>query len=58
MMIGLAVPLMIGVFLMMYILENSYVDQYRMKKELELSSKSDKLTTVYNRYIMNDIVDE
>ena len=58
MMIGLAVPLMIGVFLMMYILENSYVDQYLMKKELELSSKSDKLTTVYNRYIMNEIVDE
>ena len=57
-MIGLAVPLMIGVCLMMYILESSYADHYQMKKQLELSSKSDKLTGAYNRYILNDIVDE
>ncbi len=56
-MLGLAIPLIFGVFAMMFILESSYADHYLTKKQIELSSKSDKLTGVYNRYILNEIVD-
>lgn len=57
-MIALALPLYIGVCLMLWILENSYADQYLIKKQLEISTVSDELTGTYNRYILNDITDK
>ena len=55
-MLALAIPLYIGVVIMLWILENSYADQYLIKKELEKSSVSDELTGVNNRYIVNEII--
>ena len=57
-MISLALPLYVGVVIMLYILESSYADQYLIKKQLEISSISDELTGAYNRYIFSEIVDE
>ena len=56
-MLALAIPLYIGVVIMLWILENSYADQYLVKKQLEISSVSDELTGVNNRYIINEIID-
>ena len=56
-MLALAIPLYIGVVIMLWILENSYADQYLVKKQLEISSVSDELTGVNNRYIINKIID-
>ncbi len=57
-MISLALPLYIGVCVMQYILESSYADQYLIKKQLEISSISDELTGTYNRYILNELIEE
>lgn len=56
-MIALALPLYIGVILMLFIQENSYADQYLIKKQLEISYVTDELTGVYNRHKFNEIVD-
>ena len=57
-MITLALPLYIGVIIMLYILESSYADQYLIKKQLEISSISDELTGTYNRYKIDELVDK
>ena len=57
-MISLALPLYVGVVIMLFILENSYADQYLIKKQLEISSISDELTGAYNRYKLNELVNE
>ena len=57
-MITLALPLYIGVVLMLYILENSYADQYLIKKKLEYSSISDELTGAFNRHKLDELVDK
>ncbi len=56
-MISLALPLYIGVVIMLLILENSYGDHYLVKKELEKSSVSDELTGAYNRYKLSELLD-
>ncbi len=57
-MITLALPLYIGVCLMLWILEHAYADQYLIKKSLKLSSISDELTGTYNRYKIAEITDK
>ncbi|MBR1623963.1 MAG: GGDEF domain-containing protein [Pseudobutyrivibrio sp.] len=57
-MISLALPLYVGVVIMLFILENSYADQYLIKKQLEISSISDELTGAFNRYKLNELVNE
>jgi len=54
--ISLALPVYFGVLVMMFILENSYIDQYLIKRKLEINSVSDELTNVYNRYKLKDII--
>ena len=54
--ISLALPVYFGVLVMLFILENSYTDQYLIKRKLEINSVSDELTNVYNRYKLKDIV--
>ena len=56
-MISLAVPVWIGASILMIILENSYVDQYLIRKQLEKSSTTDNLTEAYNRNKFEEIVD-
>lgn len=56
MMITLSIPLIIGVTLMLVIIENTYADAYLIRKQLENNSVSDKLTGIYNRYVLNDII--
>ncbi|SDB11705.1 diguanylate cyclase (GGDEF) domain-containing protein [Pseudobutyrivibrio sp. YE44] len=55
MMITLAFPLVLGVFVMLTIIENTYADAYLTKQQLETNSVSDRLTGIYNRFIMNEI---
>ncbi len=57
-MISLALPVYFGVSVMLYILESSYADQYLVKKELEKSMVTDNLTGVYNRYKLNELIEE
>ncbi len=57
-MISLALPVFIGVCIMLFILESSYADQYLIKKQLEISSVSDELTGTYNRYIFDKITEK
>ena len=57
-MISLALPVYVGVCIMLLILESSYADQYLIKKKLEISSVSDELTGAYNRYKLNEITDQ
>ncbi len=57
MMIALAIPVYIGVVVMLFIMEMSYVDQYLIKKELEICSVRDQLTGVFNRYKLQEYVD-
>ena len=56
MMISLAIPVYVGVCLLQMILENTYADHYLIKKSLEINSVTDELTGVYNRFIINEIV--
>ncbi|MCR4693920.1 MAG: GGDEF domain-containing protein [Pseudobutyrivibrio sp.] len=56
-MLALAVPVFLGVILLLFILENSYVDHYQTRKELDKSLVSDKLTGMYNRYKIDEIID-
>ncbi len=56
-MISLAVPVWIGASILMFILENSYADQYLIRKQLEKSSTTDNLTEAYNRNKFEEIVD-
>ena len=56
-MISLAVPVWIGASILMIILENSYADQYLIRKQLEKSSTTDNLTEAYNRNKFEEIVD-
>ncbi|WP_196810146.1 GGDEF domain-containing protein [Butyrivibrio sp. WCD3002] len=58
MMISLAVPVFIGIIIIMLILENSYADQYLIKRELEKTSITDNLTEAYNRNKINEIVSD
>lgn len=58
MMISLAVPVFIGIIFIMLILENSYADQYLIKKELEKTSITDNLTEAFNRNKINEIISD
>ncbi len=55
MMITLAIPLILGVSVMLFIMENTYADAYINKRKLETNSVSDSLTGIYNRFILNEI---
>lgn len=57
-MITLALPLVVGVSLMLYILEKSYADQYLIRKKLEISSVSDELTGTFNRYKIEELINK
>ncbi len=46
---------MLGVFAMLTIIENTYAEAYLTKQELEVNSVSDRLTGIYNRFILNQI---
>lgn len=56
-MIALALPLYVGVCLMLWIQENAYADQYLIRKQLEKSYVTDELTETYNRHKLSEIVD-
>lgn len=56
-MIALALPLYIGVVLMLWIQENTYADHYLIRKQLEISYVTDELTGTYNRHKLSEIVD-
>lgn len=55
MMILLCAPLAIGINLLLWGIEKSYVDQYFTKHQLEESAYHDQLTGMYNRNIMTKI---
>ena len=56
-MLALALPLYVGVCLMLWIQENAYADQYLIRKQLEKSYVTDELTGTYNRHKLSEIVD-
>ena len=56
-MLALALPLYVGVCLMLWIQENAYADQYLIRKQLEKSYVTDELTETYNRHKLSEIVD-
>ncbi|MBE5843868.1 MAG: GGDEF domain-containing protein [Butyrivibrio sp.] len=56
-MISLAVPVWIGASILMIILENSYADQYLIRKQLEKNSTTDNLTEAYNRNKFEEIAE-
>lgn len=57
-MISLALPLYIGVIIMLYIFDTSYADQYLIRQKLVLSSISDELTGTFNRYKIDQLIDK
>ena len=53
--ISQALPVYIGVILLQLILENTFADAYIIRQQLETNSVSDRLTGIYNRFIINEI---
>lgn len=54
-MLSLAVPLIIGICLVNYVMEKVFRDQYTTKKELEQVLMLDQLTQAYNRNKMKNL---
>ena len=58
MMLILGIPFYAGICMLLWAVEHSFVGQYRAQKMLEESAFHDQLTGIYNRNIMNTIVDK
>jgi len=56
--LSLSIPVFLGIQILNIVLENMYKDHYNLLKQIELSSKLDSLTKVYNRHILKDIVNK
>ena len=56
--LSLSIPCFLGIQILNIVLENIYSDHYKLLKQIELSSKLDSLTKVYNRHILKDIVNK
>lgn len=54
-MLSLGIPVLIAVEVMLFFMENAYVDQYLTKKELERMTMHDQLTNAFNRNKLYDL---
>lgn len=57
-MLSLGIPCVIGICAAHYFMEEIYADHYITAKKLEFISGYDALTGIYNRNIMNEIIQE
>lgn len=58
MMLILGIPFYFGIAVLIWAVERSYVLQYQAQQMLEESAFHDQLTGIYNRNIMNTLIDE
>lgn len=57
-MMSLGIPCVAGICAAHYFMEKAYLDHYETARKLEFISGYDALTGIYNRNLMNDIVQE
>lgn len=58
MMLILGIPFYVGICMIDYAIEQTYLAQYEAKRQLEENAYHDQLTGIYNRNIMDSIIDE
>lgn len=58
MMLILGIPFYVGICVIDWAIERTYLSQYEAKKQLEENAYHDQLTGIYNRNIMDSIIDE